>query len=503
MELRVKRNGTSTLATTCTGKEPARAYFSPIPRRRDWFGHRLGWRRVYHEPYPEDRPAEMTTLGAVLDEIEIERPAHAAFLRYVHDDRLLPALRRFRAVHEAFDAENKAWNDLVREQHASIDDEQIRLRQAADVAARPHRERAFSLDPHLREAHRKAAEGMAVIGRSYDPANPAAEAVLAIDVPELGIFAARLNLPDPEFDRRSRLSAWLGWLTTGLIGGLFGLSLGLATGILEADVLERQVGQAIALSILGQAPAIYLRKAIVQCHATVSERSALGRPWHERLGLGVLAFLVDGLVLMVDVLVERAGLLRGVQAEAAFQSLGGGVAEVAGLDFTSYLAPLLISLGYVVSAAWDGYLAGREGVVTNRLKDARENVHSAAEEAHLARPEVQSALAAVLDARNLLHQQRQHEERATAAARPFEERIAALETRRLDYRQAYTEEQRELIQDDHDNLVGPDHEFLRDLRQAVARCEQGSKRRHHAPTDATWNGPFPGTSRRSRAGGYV
>jgi hypothetical protein len=77
----------------------------------------------------------------------------------------------------------------------------------------------------------------------------------------------------------------------------------------------------------------------------------------------------------------------------------------------------------------------------------------------------------VLGVKEQLRLVSRHEAAAAKAARPWEERLAAAESRKRAFREEVTPEQRQRVQDALDNLLGADLEFRRALDHELEQLE--------------------------------
>jgi hypothetical protein len=338
------------------------------------------------------------------------------------------------------------WNAHAHAVDLAVDEEQDALRAAAEAAAAPDRAAAAALEPELHAALARAAELTGLAGRSFDPAAPSEADLLRVEPRSLPELAAELRLPDPEGDRRSHLRRWLAAGFTVGVGVLIGLSVGLMAGFIHADSLQRQVPVLIPVLGLGCVAAFWMSRAVWAAHREASQRGSLGRPVRERWAPVAAALGTDLLVLAVEVVVEREGILRLARLEEAVGALSNLGRSDSGGDWVWWVAPLVVSLGFVLSHAWEGHVAGRIEAVTNRLLLAQAEDLRPRVEQHHARPEVREALAAILA-------------RAPGAARRLAARAAEAEGRRIEPRPDFTPEQLRRIQDAMDDVNGPNHLF--------------------------------------------
>lgn len=458
-----------------SGIPEPRAYGDLIPRPRDARGNRLPLRYVYHLPYPEDVPLAETPLRAVVEEIGRVRSAQAAYAEAAYETARR-AGRRARQVRDEAESQLLRWNTETEAWNREIDEQQQTLHERAAAAARPHREAADRLRPEVERAHQVAYERAAAIGRPYDRMHPSVEPLLAVATPVPSAVAARENLPNPEGDPGALMKGWLVWTMTALVGSAVGVSLGLASGILQPDTLARHLPEAGLAALVGTGIAAFCRKGIVLLHRQASERSYLRRPWSERWAwlLGALAF--DAAVTGLDLLVEREGLLRLGRLSEGVSALSGDGAAPAGEPFVWWLIPAIMTLGYCVYAAVEGYLDGRRGPLRDRLAHAAEREARAASEAWAAREDVRAAVAAVGEAAGLQSRLEMHREEAEQTEVPFLARVRELESQRRGILPALTEEQRRRIQDAEDDARGATTEFVALLARELARLEPGRER---------------------------
>lgn len=439
------------------GTDGQRAYNDRNTRRRDPDGNRLPGSYAYGHPTPDEARVEETPLIGALGHLAGVEPVIAGWLHYFYNHRLLTRLRECREARDEAEYERRL-PEVIQEE---IDRDQNEQRALSAAASQPHRDAALALDGALESASLHAVARSAAIGRSFDPAAPTTEEALRVEVPDLSTFAAAEGLADPRGDAGALLPKGIVTVLTALVGTLIGISFGVIGHALEAAELITDWLPALLFAGIGYGVACFTRQAIVLFHRQAAERHYLGRDARHCLPVLVGALLFDVVVIVVDVVTEARGVLQpGVQSAMEVETLrpGSGGRNPAG-DLLLYLVPLLITAGYVAYSAWEGYLQGRSTVLMNRLLRAQDEELERRRTAHLSDPRVQEALAAILALQEVLRQKEEHLARAAAAERPFLERIATLELRRVPLQLALSTEQRARIQDRHDDLRGTCLEF--------------------------------------------
>ncbi len=472
-------NGTQALAeggvrigTPGTGS-PAPAPHDRLTRLRDKWGNRLGWSSVFSIPTVEDVPLEETALAPGMRVITARLPLRASTLHHFYDAKLRPALRRFWHVLEEEGARLDERNAFAAGRNAEITAAQKVLEGERDTATLPDRQALTALeDGALAEAHGDAAEKVARAGGVYDPNDPSEGCVLRHGRTALEVIAARLGLPGPHGDAHAHLTGWLGWALTGIVGALVGLSLGIVTHILEADTLARHLGLGAAFAVLGFGLATVAKWAVRGAWYRVGQDYYLGCP---RSKWGVMlagAFLRSLFVLVVDVVMERQGLLALMQLQADTQALTGHSAGRSLLDdLVSWTVPLVVTLAYLYCAGDAGYLDGRREEVRNRLHARQDQEWTEADTARRADPVAQTALHALSVVREMLRRRDALAARIAALAAPFDAKIAALEGQRLPEREEMDTPARHRIQDALDNFHGAQFTFDVMWEEAVGDCE--------------------------------
>ena len=453
---------------------------SPVPaphdlltRLRDKWGNRLGWSSVFSIPTVEDVPLEETALAPGLRVIEAQIPVRAATLHHFYDMKLRPALRRFWQVLAEEGTRLEERNRFAAGRNGQITAEQTALEGQRDAATAEDRRALKALeDGDLLAAHAEAAQNVAKAGGWYDPNSPSEGCVLRHARTALEVIAARLGLPGPHGDAHAHLPGWLGWALTGIVGALVGLSLGIVTHVLEADTLGRHLGLAAGFVGLGFGLATVAKWAVRGAWYRMGQDYYLGCP---RSKWGVLlagAFLRSVFVLVVDVVMERQGLLALMQLQSDTQALTGHAVGPSLLDaLVSWTVPLVVTLAYLYCAGDAGYLEGRREEVKNRLHARQEEEWAATDATRRSDPAVQAALHALSVVREMLRRRDALSARVAALATPFEAKIAALEGQRLPEREELDTAARHRVQDALDNFQGAQYTFDVMWEEAVGDCE--------------------------------
>lgn len=460
--------------------DAARSVVSSVPaphdlltRLRDKWGNRLGWASVFSIPTVEDVPLEQTPLAPGLRAIAANLPVRAATLHHFYDVKLRPALRRFWDVLQEETARQEEANAFAQRRNAAITVEQQSLESERDAATLPDRQALTALeDGPLAEAHTVAAEKVAHAGGTYDPQTPSEECVLRHVRRPLEVHAAEASLPGPHGDPLAHLPGWLNWVLTAAVGSLVGLSLGIATHVLEADTLARHLPLAGGLAAFGVCLATLAERAVHGAWYRVGQDYYLGCPrskWGTMLAVAVASSL---LILGVDVFLERQGLLALMQLQADTQALAGhAVGRSLTDELASWVVPLVVTLAYLCCAGGTGYLHGRREEVRNRLVARQDREWADTDAARRADPIVQTALHALSHVREVLRRRDGLASRIAALAAPFDAKIADLEGQRLPEREEVDEAARRRVQDALDNFHGAQYTFDVMWEEALADCE--------------------------------
>lgn len=441
-------------------------------RNRDRSGNRLPWSFAFSIPTIEDRPLAETPLAEAVALIKQQMPIRADHLHHFYDEKLRPAYRRVIAVRDEEEARLAAYNAQAQRIEARIDAEQEALRGKRDMAVAKDRDNLVALDAPLSEAHREAAEKAARAGGAYDPENPSEACVLRHERRPLEAIAADLSLPWTPADKKSLMPALASWFTTLLIGVMIGLSIGVMARMLPADNIGGKPVLAALFALIGFAAALAGKWAVKHCAREAGQRYWLGLPWTNWAPWTAFTFLVGGALIVIDSFVEQEGLLAGVRLQNMAAALSGTTAGQHGTnEMVYFLAAVILTLGYVITSAWEGYLVGRYDACLNRVRARQETEFHAADDARRIEVPVQETFTAVGRVRDLLRHKAQLMARIAEAVAPWEERIARAEAKRLTERAALSEEARLRVQDALDGLHGAQGTFDQMFDEALSECE--------------------------------
>ena len=464
------------LARPNSEKGPARgggpAARDLIPRRRDRWGNRLLWRYVMGTPITEDRPLAETPLAETLELVSQYHPLLALRLHHFHDQRLLPTLRRHAAIRREEEAALEGARARTDSANAAIDRHLSVLRRQSekrDEESLHHEAKLAALAARLASAEEEAAQKVAAAGGQYDAEKLGEECALHLAPPTLEEVAASAGLPWAPGDAKAVLPGWLSWTMTSLVGVMIGVSLGIMAGLLPVDAIMRHPVIGGLCALIGIAAAAGGKQAIMLGHRQASERAYLKLPWPRRAAFVALALAVDVVLILIDSVVEREGLLANMRLRDMTAALSGqGDTGSESHGDTYFLAAILVNFGYVISAAWEGYYKGRTHVILGCLQARRSAIAARMEAERRARPEVQAALAAMAEVCRLRRERDQAllsraEEEAALASR-----IAALEAARPASPEL-SEEAKRRIQDTWDDVCGCQEVF--DVLHAQAMRE--------------------------------
>ena len=460
------------------GTDPKNAEHDLKTRNRNERGDRLPWTYTYSIPTIEDMPLEKTPLARALGVIEAVMPGRAATLHHFYNGKLLDALHRFqkvRAEEEAAAADRDAY--AVRT-NAAIDEHQAELTQQRDAATQADRMALAVLEDQLGAAHADAAEKVAKTGGTYDATSPNDDCVLRHAPMTEEVAAARQRLPGPHGDAHGHIMPAIGWFLTIVVGALIGVSLGIICHLLHASSLGRHWPTTLFCIVAGVGFSIGIKYAVRGLWYLIGQDYYLGVLTPKWRFIFWTALLVTLALLMFDASVERQGLLAlaQLQSETAAVSQPGAPASAPPLIETlvPWFVALLVTLGYLVCAGFEGYLKGRQKEVLAQVRAYRDSEFAGTDTAVRADPVNQVALHAIAHVRELLRRHAAVASRIAETAAPFEAQIAALEQGRLSERLPLNEEARKRIQDALDNLHGAQGVFDAMFEEALSACEAHS-----------------------------
>lgn len=444
---------------------PGDAVHDLINRNRDGVGNRKAYGYAFNVPTVDESRIEETELLRAIEVIRKRKPGLAAHLEHTYNHKLLPAGQRPRDVRAAEERWFQEHNARAIESNKHIDQQTKELEDKREQATAECREALDLANEALAEAHKLAADKVACSGGEYDPSSPTAQSVLDLGPNCMQAVAAELNIPWTPGSTHL-LPMWLSWVLSIVVGTMVGLSFGLMAHYLDPDTLTRQPAYDLPFALIGSAAAILGRAGIKYGHRQAAERSYLGLPWRHRIAILFTALLVDLIILVADSFVEVQGLLAAVRLQDAVNSLSGSLSNQTNEHYY-FLAAIIVSIGYVTSAAWEGYLAGRQNLLTNRIHQrCREIADERKRE-----PAVMESLAAIAQVNELRRQVSSLETRIGEIVAPFNEKIQSLGSERLQVLERFPERSMQRVQDALDNFNGAQEEFNAAFEAALRECE--------------------------------
>lgn len=481
----IHTNGTDTPSPLSSDSHIAEGLPAPhdlLTRLRDKWGNRLGWSFAFSIPTVDDTPLEQTPLMAGLRVIEAQDPIRAATLHHFYNDKLLNVRKNFLSVLAEENAKQAERNAFAAARNQEITAAQQVREEERGAATLNGREALTALeDERLVQAHTDAAEKVAQTGGLYDPSNPSESCVLRHGRSALEAVAAKLGLPGPHRDAHAHLPGWGNWALTGVIGILMGLSLGIVTHVLEADTLVHHLTLAAAFAVIGFAVvgfgvATAAKWAVYGSWYRVGQDYYLGCPRSKWIPMLVVASVASLVVLAVDVVMERQGLLALMNLQMDTDALTGHAQGPSLLEtITSWFLPTVITLPYLLCAGSAGYLSGRREETHNRLVARQEQDWAETDTARRADPPVQTALHALALVREVLRRKDVLSARIAALAAPFDAKIAALEGQRLPEREELNVDRCRRIQDALGDFHGAQITFDVMWEEALDDCGGGGR----------------------------
>ena len=438
----------------------------PIALRRDKEENPLQRDIICYVTPPGDGEAVADTpKSQYLEMIAASNPMEAKYLHDFYDHRVRPLLTRYQdTVRE--ETEKVALLDAdIERQNAALEAHRIDLEGERDEKTRRDREAVVEMDKPLNDAHREAAKRTAFAGQGYDPNAPSPDAVLCHQKRALEAVAGDAGIPWTPGDASRRLPKWFLWALTAGTGVIFGLSLAIFGGFLDADAVEDSLkvvaGGVFAGFIVsaggGWAIKHFSRAAAERYYLAIfSGRGPLY--WVPSL---VCAIGVTTLVIGMDAAIEFGGLLKAASLDRA---TGAGAHTIPlGL---AYLVGMVITFGYALTYAREGALDGRYFPCLNRLTALQEAEFAQRDQEIRARAEVKEALAAIAIVRDVQREKTTLEARVAAVAAPFECELARLESLKRQPQREPSLEARRRIQDAHDKWLGANTNY--DIRVNAA-----------------------------------
>lgn len=450
-------------------------------RNRNGRGDREPWSYTYGIPTTDadETPLEQTPLIGALKVIEAILPGRASTLHHYYNRKLGLAQKRQKEVRAEEEAALARRNAQAAEFNAALDRMQAAMRGQQEAAIRSDRDALAALDEPLRQAHDAAAERVARTGGLYDSTDPTETSVLRYTPRALEEVAPDLGLPGPHGDARAHLPGWLGWFLTIAVGVFIGMSLGIITHVLHANIgyLERNWPATLVCAVLGIAISAAIKWGTRVLWYLVGQDLTLRvstRRWRTVLTLAAAGTLTFG---ACDAAAERQGLLALAQVDSATRALSAGstAPSSSSMDVAVlWCVALLVTVAYLTCAGVEGYLKGRQEEVLNLVHSRQQSEFTETDTRIRAEETTQDALHAIATVRGLRHRQSLLTTRIAETAAPFDQKIAALEAQRLPERQPMDEQAHRRYQDALDNLHGTQATFDGMFEEALGTAEASS-----------------------------
>jgi hypothetical protein len=440
-----------------------------IPRRRDDHGNRIAYGIAYIPPVSGSKDLEDTELRRLLAEIKSAEPVKAAYLGSLYQDRLRPAFLRLQSVRSEVETELAVLRRRSVELDREIDPAVESLASERETAIAPLTSRLEDSQFELEEAHKAAASQVAAVGGSYSPEEPSEDAVVRVQKISYEGAAHVLQLPWGSGADAFHLPTWLSWTITALCGSVMGVSLGIFGGFVED--LFGDPWMTLLWMTFGQGLAVAMRKAVGWAFFHFAESFYLKRPRSQQASWASAAAAVFASLLVVAMAVDKEGILKLAQ----FQALQSGLEHKELPALTMWCMAAVITLGYLVYAAYDGLVRGRQDAVENAITAEIERDYRERSEARRTMPGVREALEAINSAKEKMRRVAACEAALASKQGEFDQQISRHEAKRIAYPEELSLEQKQRVQDALDNLVGSQIEFDSVLAGVIGVSSRGSK----------------------------
>lgn len=440
-----------------------------IPRRRDDHGNRISFGIAYIPAISGSKDLVDTELCSLLAEIKSAEPVKTAYLGSLYQDRLRPAFLRLQSVRSEVEEELAAMRRRSIELDREIDPIVESLVAQRESAFAPLLAKLEEAQSELEEAHKLATAQVSAAGGSYNPEEPSEDAVVRVERLSSAQAAHGLQLPWGAAAHAFQLPAWLSWTITALCGSVMGISLGIFGGFIED--LFGDLWMTLTWMTLGQGFAVAMRKAVGWAFFHFAESFYLGRPRRQQVSWASAALAVFGSLLVVAMAVDKEGILKLAQ----FQALQNGLDQKQLPTMTMWCMAAVITLGYLVYAAYDGLVRGRQDAVENAVAAEIERDFRERSEARRESPIVKEALQAVSFARERMRKLAKREAELAAKSEVFYHLIGAQESRRIPYPEELSTDQKYRVQDALDNLIGCQIELDSVLAGVIGVSSKGMK----------------------------
>jgi len=443
----------------------------PYPRRRDRLGNRLPYSYTHSLSVVEDIPLEETPLAVTIREVERYASAAAGVLRHFYDHRLRPAIGRVRAVCAEEEARLERRITQTIHTNEALETDLARLRGELDAVRTSLHSEDASFIVDLDRASSAVIEAVAAAGGQYDPhRQPLPGEPDRSRNPEVVSWKVRQPLAGGGHDSMPEL---LGWMATALVGVMIGVSLGTLSGSLYVDSLFRDVQSLLFWLAIGMGPALLGKFAIRYFHHRAAEVSYFAAPVGERLLTISAALVFDAAILGIDALIQQKGMLAALVSQSPILPSASNPAPGTAEEVLFLLAAMLVTLGYVAVAAWEGNRQGRRGPIDACIAAEMPplSIHGIT---HFDTPEARVALAAIgtedaLKVRRGAARQAREREIAT-----LEGQIAARASELRPVNVELSERGLQRIQDALDDLAGAQKQWDYLLAVNLARLPEGN-----------------------------
>jgi hypothetical protein len=419
-----------------------------VARRRDDRGNPIPFSISYIPPVGGSEDLGDAKVGDLIGQIAEFDPLKAAYLGHLYQDRLRRAYERLQ------DVRREVEEELKQERGRSISlEEQIRPivedleRQQEEVLADP----LVKLDERvglLDDAHTEASNRVAEAGGSYDPNSPTEDCAIRVFRMSSAVVADFLQVPWGPAAPAFKLPTWLVWTMTVLCGALIGISAGVFAGFIED--LFGDIPMLVTWIVLGQVPAIAMRKGIGWAFFAFSESFYLRQPRRKQFAWFLAATLVFGSLLTTAMTVDMHGIFKLAQ----FQALLSGTDEERISGFVMWCLAAVFTLGYAIYSAYDAMICGRNDAIENSLAAEIERDYLTRSEDRRSQPVVQEALRALNHVRRVMASIAEIRAKVAAISLEFASRIAKVEARGTTYPDELSVDQKHRVQDALQNLIG-------------------------------------------------
>lgn len=444
----------------------------PVPRRRDKNRNRLHEGYAHIHPIVDDMPIANTPLKRVVDQIAKHNPATAAIIEHEYDHKLLPMLRRVNRVKNDEEAAMASRNAAIAARNSTVD---AAIRSAIEVETTrkdaANRDIA-NVEAELATAQKRSAVTVSAAKGHYNPfLMPVSENVGLVVDPRA--IASRTGTPALGTLKSILLNPWISWAATFSQGAVIGISVGLMAASIYLDSLFRSPPTLALWLVIGIAAALFTKQAIKLSHWRVAEVCYLPTRWAQRFATILTAIAVDCAVLAIDSTVEQQGLLAARSVVDATSALTGHNATTTGADshIIYFMAAILVTIGFVINSAWEGYYTGRTEILVNRVQanTPEKTPHGIDIESNSAIEALQSVSQEAILKRRLLVLKGE----LTISTKNTVDQVAALEKQRQTMETSLPRESLERIQDTMDDLQGAQAIFDFLLASALADLPGG------------------------------